>query len=175
MGAAHRLERQEMKFVLVDRIESIVPSKRIVTSKALSLAEEYLGDHFPAFPIMPGVLMVEALVQSAAWLVRVHQDFSRSLIVLSAARNIRPANFVKPGDVLRCELEAMSLGDDLCKFKAAGFVGEAPMLSGRLELRCLNLADKDPKMAATDAAIIAQMRQRFELIGGPEALAAART
>ena len=162
-----------MKFVLVDRIESIQPSKRIVTTKALSLAEEYLGDHFPAFPIMPGVLMVEALVQSAAWLVRVHQGFSKSLIVLSAARNIRPANFVKPGDILRCELEAMSLGDELCKFKAAGFVGQVPMLSGRLELRCFNLADKDPKMAPTDSAILAQMRERFALIGGPEALAAA--
>jgi 3-hydroxyacyl-[acyl-carrier-protein] dehydratase len=163
-----------MRFVLVDRIESIEPSKRIVTVKALSLAEEYLGDHFPTFPIMPGVLMVEALVQSAAWLLRVHQDFSRSLIVLSAARNVRPANFVKPGDVLRCELEALSLEGEAAKFKAAGFVGVLPMLSGRLELRSFNLADQDPRLAGADAAIIAQMRQRFELIGGPEALERAR-
>lgn len=163
-----------MRFVLVDRIESIEPSKRIVTSKALSLAEEYLGDHFPAFPIMPGVLMVEALVQSAAWLVRVHQNFSRSMIVLAAARNVKPASFVRPGDTLRCELEAVNLEGEVAKFKAAGFVGDSPMLSGRLELRCFNLADQDPKMAATDAAILAQMRQRFELIGGPEALARAR-
>ncbi len=58
-----------MKFLLVDRIESIQPGQRIVTTKALTLAEEYLADHFPAFPVMPGVLMLEALVQSAAWLV----------------------------------------------------------------------------------------------------------
>ena len=70
-----------MKFHLVDRIESLVPGKRIVTTKALSLAEEYLADHFPAFPVLPGVMMIEAMVQSAAWLVRVAQDFSRSEIV----------------------------------------------------------------------------------------------
>ena len=90
-----------MKFCLVDRIESIEPGKRIVTIKALSLAEEYLADHFPIFPVMPGVLMVEAMVQSAAWLVRVEQDFSKSLILLSSARNVRYGNFVAPGMVLR--------------------------------------------------------------------------
>ncbi|MAF57059.1 MAG: hypothetical protein CMK03_03890 [Ponticaulis sp.] len=67
-----------MKFHLVDRIESLEPGRRIVTIKALSLAEEYLADHFPAFPVLPGVMMIEALVQSAAWLVRVEQDFARS-------------------------------------------------------------------------------------------------
>ncbi|HOF18642.1 MAG TPA: beta-hydroxyacyl-ACP dehydratase, partial [Phycisphaerae bacterium] len=64
-----------MKFHLVDKIESIEPGKRIVTTKALSLAEEYLADHFPAFPVLPGVMMLEALTQSAAWLTRVRQDF----------------------------------------------------------------------------------------------------
>ena len=47
-----------MKFQLVDRIESIIPGKSIVTIKTLSLAEEYLADHFPSFPVLPGVLML---------------------------------------------------------------------------------------------------------------------
>ena len=86
-----------MKFYLVDKIESISPGKRIVTYKALSLAEEYLADHFPAFPVLPGVLMLEALAQSAAWLLRVQPDFTKSVIVLAAARNVRYTNFVQPG------------------------------------------------------------------------------
>ncbi|MFA6135085.1 MAG: 3-hydroxyacyl-ACP dehydratase FabZ family protein [Phycisphaerae bacterium] len=159
-----------MKFQLVDKIESIQRGKRIVTIKALSLAEEYLQDHFPAFPILPGVLMVEALVQAAAWLVRVEQNFSKSIIVLSAARNVRPANMVKPGDILRCELDAVSIGDTTAKFKAAGFVGNEPMLSGRLELSCFNLAERSPKLASADVAIIAQLKETFKLIGGPELL-----
>jgi 3-hydroxyacyl-[acyl-carrier-protein] dehydratase len=159
-----------MKFQLVDRIESIERGRRIVTVKALSLAEEYLADHFPAFPVMPGVLMIEALVQSAAWLVRVEQNFAKSIIVLSAARNVRPVSFVKPGDVLRCELDALEITDTSAKFKGAGFVGSEPILSGRLELTCFNLTERDKRLAGADAAIIAQLKEQFKLLGGPALL-----
>ncbi len=159
-----------MKFQLVDRIQSIEPGKRIVTTKALSLAEEYLADHFPAFPVMPGVLMIEAMVQSAAWLVRIQQDFAKSIIVLSAVRNVRPSSFVKPGDTLRCELDAVEIADSAARFKGAGFVGDQPVLSGRLELGCFNLAERDTRLAAADAEIVQQLRRQFALIGGPELL-----
>ena len=59
-----------MKFILIDRISVLERGQRIVAHKALSLAEEYLADHFPAFPVIPGVLMLEAMVQASAWLVR---------------------------------------------------------------------------------------------------------
>ena len=165
-----------MKFHLVDRIESIEPGKRIVTVKALSLAEEYLADHFPAFPVLPGVLMVEAMVQSAAWLVRVEQDFAKSVVVLAEARNVRYANFVQPGSVLRCEVEAVSIDQAGAKVKAVGFVcgvGGAEAVravSAKLELRSYNLADGDALLADADAAIIAEMTRRFKLIGGAQAM-----
>lgn len=159
-----------MKFYLVDRIDSIEPGKRIVTTKALSLAEEYLADHFPAFPVLPGVMMIEAMVQSAAWLVRVEQDFAKSVIVLSAARNVRYANFVSPGKMLRCDMEAMSIGPDGAKFKGAGFVDDALAVSARLELRCLNLADRSAHLAESDREIIAQMKRHFRLVQGPQAM-----
>jgi 3-hydroxyacyl-[acyl-carrier-protein] dehydratase len=163
-----------MKFVLVDRIESIEPGKRIVTVKALSLAEEYLADHFPIFPVLPGVLMIEAMVQSAAWLVRVQQDFSKSVIVLRSARNVRYSSFVQPGSFLRCHLEAVSIGEEAATFKGAGFVGDVQAVTGRLELKCFNLADQGrPWRGEADAAIVAEMKRRFRLVGGPEALAAA--
>jgi len=166
-----------MKFHLVDRIESIEPGKRIVTLKALSLAEEYLADHFPAFPVLPGVMMIEAMVQSAAWLVRVAQDFSRSVIVLSAARNVRYSSFVQPGRMLRCDVDAIEIGDAAAAFKGVGYTCDATgrsakAVSAKIELRCGNLADRAEYLAAADAAIVAQLRDRFRLIGGPEALAA---
>ena len=163
-----------MKFCLVDRIECIEPGKRIVTIKALSLAEEYLADHFPIFPVMPGVLMVEAMVQSAAWLVRVEQDFSKSLILLSSARNVRYGNFVAPGMVLRTEVELLSLAGEQAKVKGVGSTGEGNQtVQGRLELRCCNVADIAPAAADADAQIVAALKEKFRLIGGPEALAAA--
>jgi len=167
-----------MKFHLVDRIESLDPGKRIVTIKALSLAEEYLADHFPAFPVLPGVMMIEALVQSAAWLVRVEQDFARSVIVLQEARNVRYSNFVQPGRMLRCEVDAIEIGDSSAKFKGVGYVcdpgGEqAKAVSAKIELRCVNLGERAGYLADADAAIVADLRERFKLVGGPRALAAA--
>jgi len=161
-----------MKFLLVDRIESIQPGERIVTVKALTLAEEYLADHFPAFPVMPGVLMLEALVQSAAWLVRIEQKFAKSIVVLSSARNVRYANFVQPGRKLRCELDAISIGEDSAKFKATGWIDEAQAVSAKLELKCFNLVDRGGYLAEADASIISDLKKQFQLVGGPAALAA---
>ena len=160
-----------MKFFLIDRIESVETGKRIVTTKALSLAEEYLADHFPAFPVMPGVLMVEALVQSAAWLVRIQQDFARSIIVLRQARNVRYANFVRPGMTLRCEVEAVDIGETTARFKGTGLVADGQAVSARLDLACFNLSERHGYLAEADGAIVAQLRKQFELIGGPAALA----
>lgn len=162
-----------MKFHLVDKIESIEPGKRIVTSKALSLAEEYLADHFPTFPVLPGVMMLESLTQAAAWLLRVEQDFSKSIVVLSAVRNVRYASFVTPGDVLRCEVDLMKIEGDIAKFKGSGFVGERLCVSGRLELRSFNLADtKGAYLADADKSVIGDLKEHFKLIHGPKALAA---
>jgi 3-hydroxyacyl-[acyl-carrier-protein] dehydratase len=162
-----------MKFLLVDRIESIQPAQRIVTTKALTLAEEYLADHFPAFPVMPGVLMLEALVQSAAWLVRLEQNFAKSIVVLSSARNVRYANFVQPGRKLRCEVDAVSIGEEIAKFKATGWIDDNQAVSARLELKCLNLSDRGGYLADADESIISDLKKQFELVGGPAALAAA--
>ena len=162
-----------MKFHLVDNIELIAPGERIVTTKVLSLAEEYLADHFPTFPVMPGVLMLEAMAQSAAWLTRVAQDFSRSMVVLSAARNVRYGKFVEPGQTFRCEVVAREIGSGSAKFSGKGFVGEQQAVAARLELRCFNLADRHDYLADADAAIIADLQRRFQLVGGPQALAAA--
>jgi len=162
-----------MQYHLVDRIIRIEPGRRIVTVKALSLAEEYLADHFPAFPVLPGVLMVEALVQSAAWLVRCAQDWARSIIVLGVARNVRYANFVQPGRVLECDVQARSIEADAAQVQATGTVDGATAVSGRLELRCFNLAERAGTPTDADQRILADLRKRFELIGGPAALAAA--
>ncbi|MCY2926557.1 MAG: beta-hydroxyacyl-ACP dehydratase [Planctomycetota bacterium] len=164
-----------MKFILADKIESIELGKRIVTVKALSLAEEYLADHFPIFPVLPGVLMIEAMVQSAAWLVRLQQNFAKSIIVLRSARNVRYSSFVAPGNFLRCELEAVSIADDAATFKGSGHVGDTQVVSGRLELKCYNLADQGGQWRReADESIVSQMRARFRLVGGPDALAAAQ-
>jgi 3-hydroxyacyl-[acyl-carrier-protein] dehydratase len=71
-----------MRFTFVDRVLDLEPGVKITTVKALSLAEEYLADHFPRFPVMPGVLMLEAMTHAGAWLVRVSEDFAHSMVLL---------------------------------------------------------------------------------------------
>jgi 3-hydroxyacyl-[acyl-carrier-protein] dehydratase len=161
-----------MKFVLVDQIQSIEPGKRIVGRKCLTAAEEYLADHFPAFPVMPGVLMLETCVQTAAWLVRLMTDWQRSTVVLKRARNVRYASFVAPGDTLEVEAQFMKQDQDVYQFKCTGRVGDKTTVQARIELRATNLADKNPSLARADREILAQLQERFELCGGPAAVTA---
>src|SRR5207244_329602 len=65
----------EMRFNLVDRILEVQPGKLLRAVKNLTLGEEYLADHFPTFPVMPGVLMLQTLVEAGAWLLRLTSDF----------------------------------------------------------------------------------------------------
>ena len=106
-----------MRFVLIDRILEVEASRcrlsgsqtlkgqgpRLVAIKNLSLAEEYLGDHFPGFPVMPGVLMLEALTQAGGWLIRELEDFAHSVILLKQAKTIKYGSFVEPGRQLECQ------------------------------------------------------------------------
>lgn len=147
-----------MKFYLVDRISEIEPGKRIVAHKSVSLAEEYLADHFPTFPVLPGVFMLEALTQASAWLVRTGLDFRPSLVVLKAARNVTYKSFVAPGQTLTIESVSKELSAEMSVFTASGAVDGREILKGRLTLRHLNLADSDASLAAVDEQIRVKMR-----------------
>ena len=83
-----------MRFNLVDRIIEVQPGKSLRAVKNLTLGEEYLADHFPTFPVMPGVLMLETLVEASAWLLRLTDDFKHSMIVLREARNVKYGTLV---------------------------------------------------------------------------------
>ncbi|MBN2562759.1 MAG: beta-hydroxyacyl-ACP dehydratase [Phycisphaerae bacterium] len=159
-----------MKFILLDRIIALEPGSRIVASKSLTLAEEYLGDHFPTFPVMPGVLMLEGMVQAASWLVRVTEGFSHSMIVLEEARNISYKSFVTPGRTLDVTVDAIRIEDGGSEFKAVGRCGGDEVVKARLKLRHYNLAERNKGLADTDRRLVSDARRRFELLGGPLAL-----
>ena len=159
-----------MRFLLIDRIVELSVGRMIVTEKALTLAEEYLADHFPRFPVMPGVLMVEAMVQSAAWLVRASTDFATSLIVLRRARNITYKSFIWPGEVLRVEVQAERIGRSESDFVGTGRVGDRQTVKARLSLRHSNLAEEDADLAELDRQLVGHYRRQWELLGGPRLL-----
>jgi 3-hydroxyacyl-[acyl-carrier-protein] dehydratase len=94
-----------MKFELIDAILEQTP-QRIVAVKQVSLAEEYLADHFPSFPVLPGVLMVEAMVQAARAMLA---DRGDARLVLGEVRALKYGSMVRPGETLEVEV---SLADE---------------------------------------------------------------
>jgi len=157
-----------MRFTLLDRVTAIEPGKSITAIKTLTLSEEYLADHFPRFPVMPGVLMLEAMTQAAAWTIRVAEDFAHSIVVLRSAKNVKYGDFVEPGRVLTVTAEVLSQDETTTKVKASGTVssasGERTSLTARLVLERYNLADRQPHGEAVDARVRAEMRKLWAVL-----------
>ena len=133
----------------------------MVAVKNLSLAEEYLADHFPGFPVMPGVLMLEALTQAGAWLVRDLEDFAHSVVLLKQARTIKYGSFVEPGRQLELRVELTSHGERESSFKGVGLIDGQEKVKGRFTLTRYNLRERDPELHATDALIVAGLRDLY--------------
>ena len=152
----------EMYFSLIDKIDTLEPGKRIVATKSLSLSEEYLRDHFPNFPVMPGVLMLEALTQASAWLIRISEDFAHSIVVLKEARNVKYARFVQPGQTLVITAEIVQENGNLVTIKAEGTVEGQTNLKAKLVLCRYNLAETDPVNDSTDQKLLAVMREQLK-------------
>jgi 3-hydroxyacyl-[acyl-carrier-protein] dehydratase len=155
-----------MRFNLVDRILEVEPGKRIRTLKNLTLAEEYLADHFPTFPVMPGVLMLQTLVESGAWLLRITEDFRHSVIVLREAKNVKYGNFMEPGKNLMVTVDLMEANDSTATFKGKGEVEGNATVSARLTLGRYNLGDRDAALQKVDSRIIDHLRGVYNMLGG---------
>ncbi len=150
-----------MRFVLIDRITELQSGHSLVGIKNLSLAEEYLADHFPGFPVMPGVLMLEALTQAGAWLIREKEDFAHSIVILKKAKTIKYGSFVEPGRQLKLHVELISHEERESTFKGVGTIDGQEMVKGRFTLMRYNLRERDPALHTTDAQIVAMLRDLF--------------
>ena len=109
-------------FLLVDRIVELEPGKRIVGLKQVSRADGYLQGHFPDYPVMPGVLIVEALAQTGAVLVMHDPANAGKLPFFARIDNCRFRQQVRPGDTLRLEVEVTSFRAPVGKAHARGLV-----------------------------------------------------
>lgn len=140
-----------MKFTLVDRVLSQT-SDRIVALKQVSAAEEYLQDHFPTFPVLPGVMMLEAMTQAARLLLGPQ---STTPMVLGQVRALKYGQFVKPGDALRITITLHKSNSDgsvdfkgICHLISPDSAADAEppvACSGRLTLRPARLGADAPE------------------------------
>lgn len=160
-----------MRFSQLDQITELVPGKRITAVKRLSASEQYLDDHFPRFPVMPGVLMLEAMFQAAMWLVRQSEGFAHSMVVLKEARNVKYADFVEPGETLVVSAEIVKEEAEAVTLKTQGMVDDKVAVNARLVVERFNLADRFPSRSSTDPYLKNETRQQLArlLQAGPAA------
>ena len=125
-----------MKFDLIDRV-----TQRDDTSlsavKNVSAAEEYLGDHFPGFPILPGVMMLETLVQAARQFAAGADNPPTTPLVISEVRNVRYGGMVRPGQTLDVTVTLRKRDGHDYAFQGVGKVGEQIAVQGRFSLQPL--------------------------------------
>lgn len=134
--------------LLVDRILELEPGKRIVGLKNVSANEPYFLGHFPDYPVMPGVLVVEAMAQVGGVLVSYLPGTEGQLAYFASIERCRFRRPVKPGDQLVTEVTILRLRDRIGKVQATGRVDGAVVADGVFTYSLVNLAALNRTLAA---------------------------
>ncbi len=114
-----------MRWCFLDRIDELIPGEKARGRKGVANSEDYFADHFPGFPVVPGVIQVEALAQLAGKLIEVTLYGSQGRWVwpiLSIVRKAKFRRFVRPGDPLVLEIELAHLREESALVKAKASV-----------------------------------------------------
>jgi 3-hydroxyacyl-[acyl-carrier-protein] dehydratase len=109
-------------------------------------------------------LLLEGLIESASWLVRVTENFAHSMVLLEEARNVKYKSFLAPGAQIEYSVEAKTIEENVSSFSGTGVSNGEQIVEARFGLRHFNLAEQDSGLAAVDAKIISEMKKRWELL-----------
>ncbi|NND96773.1 MAG: beta-hydroxyacyl-ACP dehydratase [Pirellulaceae bacterium] len=159
-----------MKYRQIDRITSLRPGKSLTAERTLHADEEYLLDHFPNFPVMPGVMMLEALHQASMWLIRTGDDFQSPLVLLREVRGVKFGDFLAPGETLQITAETIKEVGPVVTVKATAQKEGRVTVSARLILeRC---GSNDPERVGTDDDVRTRAKKQFHELFGDVAVTA---
>jgi 3-hydroxyacyl-[acyl-carrier-protein] dehydratase len=121
-----RLIPHRYPMLLVDRAEDYRPNQSIVGIKSVTVNEPFFVGHFPTYPVMPGVLIVEAIAQTGAVLMSKSLDIAveGKTILFMSLDNCRFRHPVRPGDLLRMPVEVLRARGGVFKFRGKALVGD---------------------------------------------------
>jgi beta-hydroxyacyl-ACP dehydratase FabZ len=122
-------------FLLIDRIVEMELGKRVVGIKNITVSEPFFQGHFPDYPIMPGVLLIEAMAQTGAVLAlsSKSEKIKDKNFYFSTIDKVKFRKPVVPGDQVRFEVEVIKQRSSLWRFKGKAFVGESLVAEGELQ------------------------------------------
>ncbi len=128
-------------FLLVDRVINLIPDKSVIAIKNVSINEEFFQGHFPSKPVMPGVLIIESMAQSAAVLVSktLGIDAQGKIVYFMTIDNTRFRSPVVPGDQLKLEVYKVRQRKNVWKFDGKAFVDKVLVAEGSFSAMIVDL------------------------------------
>jgi 3-hydroxyacyl-[acyl-carrier-protein] dehydratase len=145
-----------VRFLLIDSILELERGARAVGVKNITMSEDFLTDHFPDRPIMPGVLILESLVQLADWVVRDASDFDKIGVAVGFDR-IKFRRVARPGDQLRIEVDLSASDNEMHEFRGKASSDGAIAASANMTIAEAPLAEYlDADEARASFAILRQ-------------------
>lgn len=130
-------------FLLIDRIVEMTPRQRIVAIKNVTINEPHFQGHFPEFPIMPGVLVIEAMAQAGGLLLLTElPDYKDKLLLFTGVERAKFRKPVVPGDQLRIEVTVLASRRTAARLEGAAYVGDK--LACEATLSC-QIIDRPPE------------------------------
>jgi 3-hydroxyacyl-[acyl-carrier-protein] dehydratase len=147
---------------LIDRILRVEPWKEIRAIKNLSFRENYLRDHFPGFPIMPGALQLEAMIHAAQWLLRKSLDFPKADFHACSVMNTRYSKYVRPGDQVVLTVTITKNDGHVFGFRGMCECSGEKVAAAHFELVRYEAAWQEGIEADRTSDLIRQQREIFE-------------
>ncbi len=141
IGQIMKILPHRYPFLMVDRIIEFEEGKKIVGIKNVTTNEQFFNGHFPGNPIMPGVLIIEAMAQTAGILMLRKVEHQCKFPYLMSIDDVKFRKLVQPGDQLRIEIEVIRLRSNTCQIQGRAFVGKN--LAAEAKLMC-SIVDKEP-------------------------------
>lgn len=146
-----------MRFLLVDSILELKSGQAASGVKNVTMSEDFLALHFPDFPVMPGTLIAEALVQLADWVIRESTAFQQMGMVV-AFEQLKFRQMVRPGDQLRLAVEIVARDDDRARVQGKAFCKDVAVAVARFTLE---LQPLQPLQAPEDARKLFESLARY--------------
>jgi 3-hydroxyacyl-[acyl-carrier-protein] dehydratase len=132
-----------MRFLMVDRITELESGKRACAVKNVTLSEDFFTHHFPHYPVMPGALIVESLVQLADWLIRENQNFE-SAGLPEAFESIKFYKLVRPGDQLNLKVEVLDTENGQYRLSGQAQCDQQVVAVARFTMKLISATELQP-------------------------------